>query len=148
MCLDCSGIGSEGECDLCNGKGDMRCQLCFGAGLAPSATLLTNARTGALARILKELPAVQSEAHGELLGLDDTLVRVVGFLGNVHWSFPVNSEDREHEMALLGNRIHLRAAAIVIEGQRLRILYRFLDVNRTGDDAFRTTFRESQKDWR
>mgnify|MGYP006971706373 CR=1 FL=1 len=126
----------------------MRCQLCFGAGLAPSAALLAKARQSALARILKELPSVHSETQGELLGLDDTLVRTVGFLGNVHWAFAANTDDREHEMALLENRIHLRAAAIVTHGQRLQILYRFLDVIRTGEDAFRTTYRESQKDWR
>ncbi len=147
-CLDCSGIGSEGECDHCGGKGDMRCQFCHGAGLAPSGALLGQARKSSLSRILKELPSVQSDAQGELLGLDDTLVRVVGFLGNIHWSFGVNTEDREHEMALLENRVHLRAAALATQGQRVQIRYRFLDVIRTGNDAFRTTYRESKKDWR
>jgi hypothetical protein len=126
----------------------MRCQFCYGAGLAPSKALLQQAGTGALTRILGELPSVQSDARGELLGLHDTLVRVVGFLGNIHWSFAVNTEDQEHEMALLENRVHLRAAAIVTNGPRVQIRYRFLDVIRTGEDAFRTTYRESQKDWR
>ncbi len=129
-CPSCAGLGFHGECDACGGTGSSSCSDCRGTGLAPSAALLAHARQGALARLLQGLPVVRREGGAQPLSFDDALAGIVSFLGDFHWSFLLGADEREHE------------------GRSLSIHYRFLDVFRSAENAYRITFRESRKDWR
>ncbi len=147
-CLACAGIGSEGGCDHCGSSGSMLCHGCFGGGLAPSESLTDFATQGPLATILRELPLVPGKVAGTYHATQDALAIIVAFLGSIHWDFGLDAEAREHDMNILIDRLHFRAAALAMDGSRVAIRYRFLDVIRVSEDGFKTNYRSSEKEWR
>lgn len=148
-CLSCAGLGYVPECEHCGGSSTFRCSTCFGTGLLPTPVLVQQASTGALARLLTQLPVMQTDTAGETHGLEGTIRRILSFLSFYHWSSVDNPDDAEHELCVQEAGLHLRISLLSLgTSTTTKIDYHFLDVVRTANTAYRVRYVSESKAWR
>ncbi len=148
-CSACAGLGHQPGCSACGSTGEQVCFSCFGSGLAASPTMIEHAASGSFPALLKQLPIVDEVAPGELLDHSAAVRRILAFLAAAHWNVPAESDESEHELNVLRNRIHIRAAFLLVgTGSAITVDYRFLTVQRTGEDGYRLHFEAHRKAWK
>jgi len=148
-CAPCAGLGHQPGCPQCGSTGVEACYACFGSGLAPSASMLSHAAAGSFPVLLRQLPVVDEVSTGELLEHGVAVRRILAFLAAAHWSAPADSDESEHELDLLRNRLHLRAAFLVIGAtSSITVDYRFLTIHRTAEEGYRVLFESHRKAWK
>ena len=145
-CASCAGLGHGHECTTCSSSGEIECPACFGTGLFPSSHLMNHAELGAVAHLLDRLPQVDDDAPGELVDRTAAVHRITSFLAIYHWAPSENPQDKEHQMFVLQDRLHLQVAILSSRAAvAIRIDYRFLTISRTGPRAFRLRYAEELK---
>jgi len=111
--------------------------------------MLDYAAAGSFPGLLRQLPIVSEAPEGELLDHSSSVRRILSFLAAAHWNAPPDSDEAEHELNLLRNRIHIRAAFLLIgAGSSITIDYRFLTLHRTAADGYRVQFECHRKGWK
>lgn len=108
-----------------------------------------HAEVGAVAHLLERLPLSEDDSPGELVDNVTAVHRMTSFLAIYHWAPSEHPEDKEHQMFVLQDRLHLQVAILSSRSSSTtRIDYRFLTVSRTAANGFRMRYAEEIKQFR
>jgi hypothetical protein len=117
--------------------------------MCPSGEFASAAVAGPIGRLLRQLPVTEVEQRGEVLDLATAVHRILTFLAFYHWSALGEAEDGEHELFVLGHRLHFRVALLSLRTRSSpAVQYHFLDVYRSGPGSFRVIHSHEKKAWR